>query len=132
MLEYETANPGQDMDEKENRTFHPEQTGESSVAGFPSAEAPIVPNHPTESLSAFTDGNCSTTNIQPIPDRSSSSSGGQINQPSVMKGNREVSGSPLRPRAESFGRIYIDGSSAYQHASDVEAARQVPRTAGRS
>lgn len=137
MLEYETANPGQDMDEKENQIFNPDRVTDSSMVDFTPAEAPIVRHHQTEShqaesMSGFTDGNFSTTNIQPIAGGSSSSSGGQPSRLSVTKGNREVSDSPLWPKGESFGQIYIDESGSYQRASDLEAARHVPRTAGRS
>lgn len=130
MLEYETANPGQDMDEKENQTFNPDRVTDSSAADFTPAEAPIVPNHQTDSFSGFTDGNTSTPNIQPILGRSRSSSR-QPSQLSAMKGNGEVLDSSLWPKDESFGHIYIDASGSYQRASDLEAARHVPRTAGR-
>lgn len=131
MLEYETANPGQDMDEKKNQTFNPDQVADSSAAGFTPAEAPIVPNHQTDSFSGFTDGNCNTPNIRPILGRSSSSSRGEPSRLSAMKGNGEVLDPSLWPKDESFGHIYIDASGSYQRASDLEAARHVPRTAGR-
>lgn len=131
MLEYETANPGQDMDEKENQIQNPDRAVDASTVDFTPAEAPTVPHRRTESFSGFTDANYSTADVQPIPDRSSSSSGGQPNRLSALKANRPVSDSPLWPKAESFGHIYIDASSSYQHGPDTEAARHVPRTAGR-
>lgn len=132
MLEYETANPGQDMDEKENQSFNPDRAAESARTVSTPAEAPIVPNRRPESFSGFTDGNYSTGDTQPVPGTGSSSSGGLPSRLSAMKGHQEVSDSPVWPKAESFGHIYIDASGSYQHASDVEAARHVPRTAGRS
>ncbi|MCJ1465264.1 hypothetical protein MMC07_003880 [Pseudocyphellaria aurata] len=131
MLEYETANPGQDMDEKEKRTFN-HRAANSSTVDFTPAEAPTVPNHRPESFDdRFTDGNCSTANVQHAGG-SSSGSAGHPSRLSAAKGSRQVSDSPSWPQSESFGQIYIDASGSYQSAPDIEAARQVPRTAGRS
>lgn len=133
MLEYETANPGQDMDEKENPSFNPDRATHSSTADFAPAEAPIVPNRRPESFDdGFTDGNCSTANVQPIHGGSSSGSAGDPSRLSAAKGSREASDSPSWPQSDSFGQIYIDAPGSYQSAPDIEAARQVPRTAGRS
>lgn len=133
MLEYQTANPGQDTDEKEDPIFNPDRATDSSSIDFTPAEAPVVPNRRPDSFGGFTDENVNNGDIQPAPFRNSSSSGeGQPSGPSGSKGNREGSDSTSWPRAESFGHIYIDPSGSYQSAPDAEAARYVPRTAGRS
>ena len=119
------------MDDKENQIQNPDRAVGASPVDFIPAEAPTVPHRRAESFSGFTDANYSAADIQPIPDRSSSSSGGQPNRLSALKANRPVSDSPLWPKPESFGHIYIDPSGSYQRGPDTEAARQVPRTAGR-
>lgn len=124
MLEYETANRAQNEDEKENQIYNSNVCTSSPGTNLAPAEAPVVPSHPRESLYGFNDGDGSQENINTVPDSSSSS----VRQPSRISGN----GSKRMSHENSVGHIYIDDPNLYTRGADVEAARYVPRAAGRS
>ena len=100
----------------------------SPEVSFAPAEAPVVPshpiNHPNESLDRFDAGPSSQANTNTVSDSSSSS----VRLSSRLSGV----GSKGPCYENSVGHIYIDDPTLYTRGTDVEAARYVPRAAGRS
>ena len=132
MLEYETANPGQDMDEREMLDLSTNQNNSTPMVSFAAAEPPVIASQARYSSSGYTDTNCSSTDANGVLDRySATNTAGQINGQSATAkvGTRA---SAVIPGEEPMGHIYIESSRSYQREPDGEGTKYVPRTAGRS
>lgn len=129
MLEYETANPSQNMNEREMLQFNPNQNNSTPIVNFPAAEPPVVAMHAKGSSSGYTDTNNSSMDPIGVPDRyGATSTAEQIHRQSATKASTRTS--TVSPSEEPMGHIYIESSRSYQRESN--GAKYVPRTAGRS
>lgn len=140
MLEYETANPGQDLDDKEAQVFNPEVSTER-----PNVSAAPVDYH------AQADGK-----IQPAGDRQNSRDQGSRDQGSKDQGRNAMpredrshsqATNAAQPDRSRHGRRsrdnthpaadgtadynYRSSHDSYRRGPDVESGRYASRSAGR-
>ena len=127
MLEYETANPGQDLDDKEAQVFDPEV----------STERPNVALHQTEYV-ARPDGKVEPMAARNSREEKGNSTQGQGRPHSNSASRVQPERSPRRSRDYTYpttdgAATYLPRTSrdTYRRGPDVESGRYVSRSAGR-
>ncbi|KAL9581713.1 MAG: hypothetical protein Q9212_003733 [Teloschistes hypoglaucus] len=145
MLEYETANPGQDFDEREQEFFDPTKDTSRPIVNFASDGSAFIEeggssSRPDSGLPDLDNPGPSLEQPPPVEEREqgqeSGSGNGRRRGTSAMKGGRAS-------RAGSSGewaRLNESGGAAadapdikrYSKGPDAEAGRALPRDAGRS
>ncbi|KAL8867982.1 MAG: hypothetical protein Q9174_005298 [Haloplaca sp. 1 TL-2023] len=119
MLEYETANPGQDFDDREQEFFDPSQGNTRPIVNFTPDGTALVDEGTSRPDSGLPDLENPGKPLQyppPVEER-------ERERQSAMKGGRS--------RGSSGGRLDDEAGAGYQKGPDVEAGRAMPRESGR-
>lgn len=135
MLEYETANPGQDFDEREQEFFDPTKDTTRPIVNLASDGSAFVEegsSRPDSGLPDLEHPGPPLEHPPPIEEREQGQESGRGRGRSAMKGGRASrGGSSGEWAAMDEGGAHTPDTKRYSKGPDAEAGKALPKDAGR-